>query len=96
MVLGEKGDQPYAEFFAEIDKAQGLAVATRLNRLQKAAQGGAWQADAWWLERRFPKEFGRRQEITGPDGGPIMVTDTGRDKVVKAIEEMRKRLTDGK
>lgn len=35
----------------------------------------AWQAAAWLLERRHTAQFGRqiRQEISGPDGGPVQV-----------------------
>ncbi len=33
-----------------------------------------WKAAAWWLERVEPKQFApvNKNEITGPDGGPIL------------------------
>jgi hypothetical protein len=40
------------------------------------AQGMApdWKASAWRLERRNPKQWGRLQKISGPDGdGPVEV-----------------------
>ncbi len=31
-----------------------------------------WRAASWWLERRYPDEYGRtRTEVTGADGGTI-------------------------
>lgn len=30
-----------------------------LQRIQNAAENGSWQASAWYLERRYPKEFAR-------------------------------------
>lgn len=33
-----------------------------------------WRASAWWLERRYPDEYGRQRiEVTGKDGGAIEV-----------------------
>jgi len=44
---------------------------TRTLKEKKSAP--QWTADAWYLERTRPKEFGRliRTEITGADGGPV-------------------------
>ena len=33
----------------------------------------------WWLERKQKAEFSQRQEVTGEDGGPIVVIDAGKD-----------------
>ncbi len=33
---------------------------TALAKIQKAAADGNWQAAAWWLERRYPADWGRR------------------------------------
>lgn len=45
---------------------------------KETVEAGDWKADSWWLERRFPEDFGRkivRQEHTGKDGGPLSVLD---------------------
>jgi hypothetical protein len=51
------------EFSEAIRKAESQAIADRVARIQGAAKGGNWQADAWWLERRHPNDFGRRDRI---------------------------------
>jgi hypothetical protein len=50
-----------------------------------------WTAAAWWLERRRPGAWGRkdRHEITGQDGGAIQhahqLTDLERDEAIATI-----------
>ena len=40
-----------------------------------------WQADAWYLERKYPERWALRARLehSGPDGGPIDVRTTGYD-----------------
>lgn len=39
-----------------------------------------WRASAWWLERRYPDEYGKtRTEVTGLDGGAIRFEIIRRD-----------------
>lgn len=62
--------------FAEaIKEAEAKAVAGRIARI-RLAEGDHWQAAAWWLERKYPQEFGRtvqENQITGKDGAPIAI-----------------------
>ena len=48
-------------FFGSDKKARSEARIMRLNNIKQAGQAGNWQADAWWLERNFPDEYGRRE-----------------------------------
>lgn len=74
MARGRDGDEPYATFAAAVEKAKAAGKSARLARIEKAGKTGAWQADAWWLERVYPAEFGRRVvEHTGGGGGPVQV-----------------------
>jgi len=63
--------------FPDIDdilqKAESGAIAYHISVVKRAAADGVWQASAWWLERRFPGEFGRRLRTDQS------VTDRGRD-----------------
>jgi len=48
-------------FALEVHRAEAQAVATALGTITKAAASGTWQAAAWWLERRYPAEWGRNR-----------------------------------
>ena len=62
----------YVEFLEAVKKAEAEAEALRVSRISKAGKEGNWQADAWYLERRYPDRWGKRvQEVTGKDGGPL-------------------------
>jgi transposase len=55
---------PYREFLDGIKKAEAEAVAARLATISAAGNAGTWQSAAWWLERRYPEEFGtQRSEL---------------------------------
>jgi hypothetical protein len=62
----------YAEFSEAVKKAKVARKLRRLERIEKAGERKEWQADAWYLERVHPDEFGKREkhENTGPNGGP--------------------------
>ena len=53
-------------FKDEVEKAQVRCKAENIKRIQSAGKK-AWQACAWWLERKYAEEFGlkQRNEITG-------------------------------
>lgn len=66
-------DEPYHQFCKAVEKARAEAEVRNVHLIQGAAQGGTWQAAAWFLERSFPGRWGRRDKVehSGPDGGPI-------------------------
>lgn len=67
-----------ADFADAIKEAEGKAVVGWLAKIEKAANEGAWQAAAWKLERRYPKDYGRQMiEHSGPNGKdiPLRVTE---------------------
>jgi hypothetical protein len=67
----------YADFADAIQKAEGEAELRHVAVVTGAAQAGVWQAAAWWLERRFPNDYGRtvqQVEHSGPGGGPLRLT----------------------
>ena len=45
---------------ARIEQAEAVAIRDRLAVITKAADSGTWQAAAWFLERRYPEQWGRR------------------------------------
>lgn len=64
MQEGEKATKgQYREFWEYIKKCQSVAVKSHLELITNAAKEGSWQASAWILERRHPKEFGRTEKL---------------------------------
>lgn len=63
------------EFCEAVKKAEAKAEADRVRRIQTAGKDGNWQADAWWLERRRPERWGRRErhELSGLGGEAITI-----------------------
>ena len=65
-----------AEFFNSIKKAEAAAIDRNLSIIQKAAMEGNWQASAWYLERKYPEQWGKRDNVnltTDKDGFRIEV-----------------------
>jgi transposase len=69
------------EFSEAVKAAEGRAVAGRLARIRQA-EPDHWQAAAWWLERRYPHEFGKtiqEQQHTGKDCAPLIIEIVARE-----------------
>jgi len=49
------------DFAQAVQTAESRAVAAALGAITHAAASGTWQAAAWWLERRYPAEWGRNR-----------------------------------
>lgn len=77
MERGTRQDEPdiYREFRDAVKRARAESEIRNVGLVQRAASDGTWQAAAWFLERSYPKKWGRhdRHEVTGPDGGPVSV-----------------------
>ena len=82
---GEAGDAPYSSFLAALKRAEGAGVERALRSIRKAAEGGAWQASAWLLERRYPADYGRRSEVAVAVRSPAADSDAA---IVKALHDL--------
>lgn len=51
------------ELYKGVQQAEARAIARNIAIIQKAAQDGNWQAAAWWLERKYPEEWGRKDRM---------------------------------
>lgn len=68
---------PFVEFYEATQKAESEGAMGWLAKIEKAANDGNWQAAAWKLERRYPKDYGRTvvsNEHTGANGGAIKLS----------------------
>lgn len=52
----------YRDFADAVEKAEADAVVISVALIRSAAQKN-WQAAAWWLERRYPDEWGRKDRL---------------------------------
>lgn len=50
----------YPDFKAFIDQCQARSEFDALDQVHKARDGGVWQASSWFLERKWPDRYGRR------------------------------------
>lgn len=78
----DDSELPFVEFLEGVQKAEGQAEVGAVAIIQKAARegiDGQWQAAAWWLERKFPDRWGRRERIDRrePIGEKIQINVVG-------------------
>lgn len=52
-----------ASFASEVKKAEDKAETVHVANIARSAASGQWQASAWWLERKRPDDWGRRERI---------------------------------
>lgn len=53
----------HREFSVVIQRAEAFAESSALLRIRAAGQM-SWQAEAWYLERKFPAKWGRWERVT--------------------------------
>ena len=51
----------FRQFHDKVEEAKSVAITLRARRIYKAGETN-WQADAWWLERVDPDNFGRKDK----------------------------------
>ena len=59
---GEAGEEPYREFFELLTRAQSESEREAVKAI-KDRFGDDLKAPMWWLERRFPRRWGKQQRI---------------------------------
>jgi len=63
---GRQNEQPFSQFVQAVKDAEGQAEAWHIANL-KVHAANTWQVSCWWLERRRPEKYGKRDislEIT--------------------------------
>lgn len=68
MARGETGEEPYAAMWAAVTQARAIAKARAIANVRGGVLSGRgdipdWKAEAWWLERVYPAEFGPQQAV---------------------------------
>jgi transposase len=73
---GEKAETGvYRDFWNAVKKAEAESESKYVGVIRDAANSGTWQAAAWWLERRYPDRWGKKDQmaLTGKDGGALVI-----------------------
>lgn len=87
----ENARKEFREFRESIKRAEAEAEVRSVALIRQAADGGTWQAAAWYLERKHGDRWGRndkiRQEVSGPDGKPVKLSLEEAKKAVLAFLE---------
>jgi transposase len=60
LAAGRAGRQPFVSFLSAVKKAEQDAQAFCVRTILTASKK-SWQAAAWFLERRYPAEFGNNR-----------------------------------
>ena len=71
------------EFYDTVKKAEKDAIARNVALIQRAAQEGNWQAAAWWLERKYYEDWGRKDKVdlsADKDGFKVVVEYVDKEK----------------
>lgn len=75
MAKGEASRRgPFVDFRRRVLEAERAAEIRAVGLVMKAAEEDPKHAE-WWLERKFPERWGRRDkmEVSGSGGGPIQL-----------------------
>lgn len=87
----EEGDpvaQRFADFFESVNRASAVAERSALGGVRAGSPG--WQGEAWFLERRFPRRWGKR------DRAPVPATPRDLTKMTDDDLERYQRELDGR
>ena len=82
-------EEPFLDFLDATEKAEAEGAALHMQNIAQTALNGTWQASAWILERRFPRDYGRfdRSEVSGPDGGPVRL-DVSTEEIERKVQRI--------
>lgn len=88
----DANETKYLEFLEAVERAQSEAAVDLLGEIANHARNGTWQAAAWILERKFPRQWGRfdRTEHTGPEGGPMRL-DVSTEDLERKVQRILDR-----
>lgn len=83
---------PFFQFFQAIEQASAKSEVEALDIIWIASERD-WRAAAWYLERRFPKKWGKRQrnEVSDLSVYPTQLDiEDIREKLIKKLETYQK------
>ena len=76
-------------FAAEAKRARLRHLPEALKRIRQVGLAEDWRAIKAWVELAFPDDFGRRLQVSGPEGGPLKVTaDVSAEFAAEALRRL--------
>ena len=79
------------DFYLKVEEAKSIAITLRARRIYKAGET-SWQADAWWLERVDPDNFGRKEKYEHTVESKTNLSHSfDDDKIRKILDAKRNR-----
>ena len=75
------------QFYDKVEEAKSVAITLRARRIYKAGET-SWQADAWWLERVDPDNFGRKDNLNINSKSEI--THNGFQNLIEAFDASKR------
>jgi hypothetical protein len=91
--LVNQDDRPYVEFAEAVKEAEAAAEVQSVGVIRQAGQT-TWQAAAWYLERKYPDRWARkdtlRQEVSGSLNGSVEID--AEDSVRAFLRSRHERL----
>lgn len=57
----------YRDFYEAVKRGESVAEGGAVSEILRAGKEGNWQAFAWFLERKFPKRWGRKTVVVMDD-----------------------------
>lgn len=73
----------FVEFLESLKKAQADAIVRNVMLIQESASNGNWLASAWFLERKLPEVWGKKERVDVESSGfelRIKLIDGTRDE----------------
>ena len=86
---GRNGEQPYQDFRQSYVEAEYYSRESLLAKMA-THYDSSWQSVAWMLERRFPDEYGKKQEVKL--SGSIDLKNTSKEDLDKREAALLARL----
>jgi transposase len=83
---GDPDAQRFDEFFRVVDVASKAAESNALGRIRTGEPN--WQANAWFLERRFPQRWGRQERQALPVKPPKPLDQMTDDELARYREQV--------
>ena len=77
----------FKQFHDKVEEAKSVAITLRARRIYKAGETN-WQADAWWLERVDPDNFGRKDHLNIESKSEI--EHKGFQNLIEAFDESKR------